>query len=771
MPSTVVTAVVRERIEVHGVVQGVGFRPFVHRLARSMALDGWVANDAGGVVAEVQGDPDRLELFARRLLDDAPPAARVTAVSRSGIEVAGGGGFLIAPSRRGGPARTEGAPDLAICDDCRRELLDPTDRRHRHPFISCVHCGPRFTVTTALPYDRSTTTMAGFAMCERCRHEYGDPSDRRHHAQTVCCHDCGPRLGYERADGSTSGTTGSGGARSAGDRDALAAAVADLVAGRVVAVKGIGGWHLACRADDDAAVARLRRRKGRPDKPLAVMVADLAAARRLGVLDDVEAATLQGPARPIVLLARRPTAALSDHVAPGLPWLGLFLPYTPLHVLLLEDGPGPLVLTSANVAGSPIVHDDHVARRTVLGRLADGLLGHDRPIVVPCDDSVVRVVDGEPSTLRRSRGFCPLPLALPAPVPPTLGVGGDLKAAFCLAEGRAARMSQHLGDLTDPGAVDGFERSVDHLGRVGGAAPVQVAADRHPGYASRRWAEARFATVAGVQHHRAHVAAVMAEHGVGPDVEVAAVAFDGTGYGDDGAIWGGEVFRGTYRHLRRVGHLAPVLLPGGDAAIRRPARVALAYLRAAALRPTADLAPVAALGPHETAVVLRQLETGFNCVPTTSMGRLFDAAASLLGLRHLVTYEAQAAIELEAAATGWNADRPELTFPIDADGVADPAPVVRGLVEGRRAGTAVGALAAAFHDAVAELVAGWATRIDRPVVVLSGGVFQNAVLVQATRHRLEEAGFTALVPRSVPANDGSLALGQVVLAAVGGGEG
>jgi hydrogenase maturation protein HypF len=753
----------REQVRVTGVVQGVGFRPFVHRTATALGLSGFVLNDRHGVLAEVEGDARAVDEFARRLVEDAPPRAVVGEVRRRPTAPTGERGFrILASLPAGGDApRTPVPPDTALCADCRRELFDPADRRYRHPFITCTACGPRFTIVERLPYDRPHTTMASFELCPACRREYDDPADRRYHAQPLCCPACGPRLSLRRSDGS---------GVDADDDASLRAAVADLWAGRIVAVKGLGGHHLAVRADDPAAVERLRARKRRGDKPFAVMVRDLDVAHRLAHLDDPEVEALDSPAAPIVLVRRRgaprPGVVVAEQVAPASPLLGLLLPYTGLHHLLLADGPPALVMTSGNLAGEPIVHDDRDACDRLLGDLGDTLLTHDRPIRVPCDDSVVRVVDGAVVPLRRSRGYAPLPVRLPVPVPPTLAVGGDLKAACCLATGRDAWMSQHLGDLQGPAALDALERTVATMSSFHHIDPRRTVADRHPRYLGARWAHRRDPATVAVQHHRAHIASLLAEHGVGPAVAVCGVAFDGTGFGDDGTVWGGEVFAGTVGALRRVGHLAPHRLPGGDAAVRHPARVAVSLLLDAGLALTDDLAPVAALG-DDLAVVVRQLEAHSHCVPSSSMGRLFDAVASLTGLRHEVTFEAQAAVDLEAAAASWDGPTPRYRFEVDDTLVASPHDLLREIVTDLRRGVAVAAVAAGFHRAVADLVAVWADRVGLEVVGLSGGVFQNAVLTSAAVRCLRRAGHRVLTHRVVPPNDGGLALGQVLLGALG----
>ena len=756
----------REQVRVRGVVQGVGFRPFVARLAAGLGVSGTVANDADGVLIDAESPPEVLDEFVRRLQDEAPPQARVEQVRRRPLPPAGGRGFRILPSPSGqGPARTLVPPDLGLCADCERELFDPADRRYRHPFITCTNCGPRFTIIERLPYDRPNTTMGRFELCPACAREYHDPTDRRYHAQPLCCPACGPRLRLHRAGSA---------ATVHGDERCLRAAVADLAAGRIVAVKGLGGYHLVVRADDPGAVARLRDRKQRGDKPFALMVRDLDTARGFAEIDDRTARVLTGPVRPVVLVPRRRPAAGRvpepvEAVAPANPLVGVMLAYTGLHHLLLADGPPVLVCTSGNVSDEPIVHDDDDALERLLGPLADTLLTHDRAIRVPCDDSVVRVVDGEEVPIRRSRGYAPLPVRLPVSVPPTLAVGGELKNTCALGTDRNAWLSQHLGDMENLAALGALERTADALASFHGVRPRRTVADLHPGYRSRRWAERRDPGTVTVQHHRAHVASVMAEHGIPPGTAVTGIAFDGTGYGDDGTIWGGEVLAGPYHDLRRVGHLARFPLPGGDAAVRHPARVALALLRSAGLGWDPALPPVVAVDEVGRRLLDAQLERGVGCVPTSSMGRLFDGVASLLGIRHEAGYEAQAAIELEGVAATWAGPVPDLGFELAADGVASWVPVVQALVEGRRAGCPLGALAAGFHAAVVDLVVAWADRVGLGTVALSGGVFQNALVLSGASRALREAGFEVLTHRVVPPNDAGLALGQLVLGAVASG--
>ncbi|MFD4688924.1 carbamoyltransferase HypF [Streptomyces sp. NPDC058463] len=772
---------VRRRFEVRGVVQGVGFRPFVYVTASELMLSGLVTNTGDGVLAEVEGPAGAVEEFGRRLRADAPPLAVVEDVRTSDLATCGGEGFTIEHSRTADRARTLVPPDIATCRDCFDELADPSNRRYRHPFITCTHCGPRFTIVTGLPYDRAATTMADFEMCAACRTEYEDPGDRRFHAQPVACPDCGPRLEL----------VGGEGVPLSRDEDALRTARKLLADGGIIAVKGLGGYHLVCDARNAAAVTELRRRKRRGGKPFAVMVPDLDVARQLVTVTADEEELLTGGRRPIVLLPRRPAGAgartgVSDAVAPGCPDLGLLLPYTPLHVLLFgigDDDPGPdaLVMTSANLSGEPIVTDDGDAL-TVLAPLVDGWLRHDRRIHVPCDDSVSRYVAGAELPLRRSRGYAPLPLALPFDVPPTLAVGADLKNTCALGEGRYAWLSQHIGDMDDLATVDALTRTEKHLEELTGVVPALLVADRHPGYRSGDWARNRAAgrPVRTVQHHHAHIASVMAEHGLGRNEQVIGIAFDGTGHGDDGAAWGGEVLVAGYASFRRAAHLGYVPLAGGDASVLRPYRMALAHLHAAGLPWDADLPAVLACPAAERQVLAHQFATGFGCVPTSGMGRLFDAVASLAGVRHEVAYEAEAAMELEGLARSAAADplaaENGYRFAIrpgagEDPAVADPGPVVRAVVSDVRAGVPAGRIAARFHAAVAALVVDLAdlcrTSTGLDTVALGGGVFQNAVLLEAAQHGLTERGFTVLRPRLLPPNDGGIALGQLMIAAAG----
>lgn len=772
----------RRRVTVRGVVQGVGFRPYLYGLATELALAGHVTNTPEGVVAEVEGSAAAVARFCDLIAAQAPPLACVESVQHREMPPVGGTAFAILTSRTGGPARTLVSPDSATCADCLAELAAPADRRHRHPFVNCTHCGPRFTIVTGVPYDRANTTMAGFAMCPDCAREYADPADRRFHAQPVACPACGPRLRLVLAQEARLGN--------AEEPDPVTEARALLKRGAILAVKGLGGYHLACDASNPETVALLRRRKARGDKPFAVMARTADDVRHLVRLSPAERRLLEGRARPVVLVRRRPHPSYApgdlrpaDAVAPGSPDLGVMLPYTPVHHLLLglpgdPDGPRLLVMTSGNLSGEPIVTDDNEALER-LAHLADAWLTHDRPIHVPCDDSVVRVCDGEPLVIRRSRGYAPLPVSLPLAVRPALAVGGDLKNAFCLGAGRQAWLSAHIGDMDDVGTQRVFERAVAQLESITGVRPETLVRDRHPGYRSAGWADRNAAhrPVVRVQHHHAHIAAAMAEHGLAGTRPVIGVAFDGTGHGDDGAVWGGEFLCADYDRFTRFGHLAYVPLPGGDAAVRRPYRMALAHLRAAGIDWSDDLACTTACPPDELHVLERQLERGLNCVPTSSMGRLFDAVSSLAGVCHRAGYEAQAAVELEGAALHAPADdTTAYAFALHAsqesrDGAvrADPAPVLAAIVGDLRVGVEPALVAARFHRGVTGLVHRMCARARErhglDTVALTGGVFANTLLSSACAAALREDGFTVLRHHLVPPNDGGLALGQLMVAA------
>ncbi|MFE0172873.1 carbamoyltransferase HypF [Streptomyces sp. NPDC059002] len=751
------------RFEVFGTVQGVGFRPFVHRLATGLGLDGWAANAGGHVRGEVAGPPCAVEEFTERLRTDAPVLARVRQVRVTAVRghfplPASGFGIRhseAARARTGGPR--EIPPDAAICAACLSELWDPADRRFRHPFINCTDCGPRATVIDDLPYDRIRTTMRSFPLCAACAAEYDDPTDRRFHAEPLACPDCGPRLSWDELSGEA----------------ALRAAVKAVESGGIVAVKGVGGYQLVCDATDRAAVRALRERKHRPAKPFAVMVQDLGTVRELARMSRTERALLESPARPVVLLAGR-GPGLAPEVGPGVRGVGLFLPTTGLHHLLLRELARPLVVTSGNLADEPIATADTEARRS-LATVADGFLAHDRPIRARYDDSVVQAVGRSVLTVRRARGLAPapLPLAVAAPTP-LVAVGAQLKHTFTLADGHGAHLSPHGGDLADAATLDAFTRAYDDLVRLTGVTPRAVAHDLHPGYLSTQWARDRSLPRIPVQHHHAHVAACAAEHGL--RTPFVGVAYDGLGLGDDGTLWGGEVLVADLTGYRRAGRFATAPLPGGEAAVRHPYRMALGCLHGTELlggpRPYPWLTRSfnERLDPSEAAVVRSMVARGINAPRASSAGRLFDAVASLLGLVDSVSYEGEAAAALETAAGAVRA------LPLDhrvvrVDGlwVYDPGPTLIDLLHRQHSGESVPELAAAFHltlaAVTAELVAHAVADGAPRTVCLGGGCFVNRRLLAEVGRRLRAQGLRVLVPEAVPVGDGGISYGQAAVAA------
>jgi hydrogenase maturation protein HypF len=718
MPIAPPHSVERRRILVRGVVQGVGFRPFVHNLARDAGLTGFVQNDGAGVTIEIQGEARALDEFVGRVADRAPPLARVESLVTSRLAPREEPSFVIQASGDAGSGALIPA-DVATCDDCLRELFDRSDRRYRYPFINCTQCGPRFTIVRASPYDRVNTTMAGFSMCADCRREYEDPADRRFHAEPIACPACGPRLSMP-----------------------LDRAIGLLHEGKILAVKGLGGYHLACDAANETAVARLRARKHREEKPFAVMAAD---PHDQVELTQLEAEMLRGPDRPIVLARRRPDAAIAASVAPGNPWLGVMLPYTPLHHLLLADFAPPLVMTSGNRSDEPIAFDNDDAHRRLAG-VADAFLEHDRPIHRRCEDSVVRAE----FPVRRSRGRAPRAIPLPYPASrPLVATGAELKSTFCVARGDEAFLSAHLGDLDNAAAYRAFGTDLELYRSMLGVEPEVFACDMHPDYLASKWAREQAGEVVEIQHHHAHAAACLAEHC--ETRPALALVFDGNGYGPDGTLWGGELLRCNLNDYVRLAHLRPVALPGGEAAIRAPWRVAGAYLEIAERPvPFADWALV-----RESMKVNAPLSSG--------MGRLFDAVAALLGVRATVSYEGQAAIELERLAGDTIAEPYRCS--LDGGVIAGPE-LVASAYDDHRAGRPRAEIAAAFHEGVAAAAIGVCAQAGGPkLVVLSGGTFQNLRLVRSVRTGLESLGFTVLTHRRVPPNDGGISYGQAAIAA------
>jgi len=753
---------------VSGVVQGVGFRPFIYRLAIEEGLAGFIGNNTGGVTIEIEGAVAHLDVFLARLRREQPPLARIDSVRVRELPATGEATFRIMVSERLGPVSTGIPADAATCPDCLRELLDPQDRRFLYPFLNCTNCGPRFTITRRIPYDRPQTSMAVFPMCPACQREYDDPANRRFHAQPNACWVCGPRLWLVGADG-----------KEIPADDAVTACIDRLVAGQVMAIKGIGGFHLSVDATNPAAVMRLRERKRRYGKPLAVMVRDLDAARAVCALTAEEEALLTTSARPIVLARRRNGCGIADNVAPGIPWLGVFLPYAPLqHLLFTDPRIQALVMTSANLSEEPIAidNDEALAR---LGGIADAFLMHNREILQRCDDSVAAIVDGAPQLVRRARGFVPLGVELPLDAPRLLAVGGHLKNVFALARGRFAYQSQHLGDLENLTGIRFFEESLDHLMRTFEIEPRTVVHDLHPGYLStqwaKKWAQERGLRLIAVQHHHAHVAGCMAEHGL--TGEVIGLALDGTGYGTDGRIWGGEVLIARLGSFERFAHLEYVPMPGGEKAIKEPWRMALGHLRAAGF----DVGSSRTLGlvgakEKEARVLARMMERGVNAPLTSSLGRLFDAVAAVVLNRRVVDYEAQAAIELEGIAVDESDDEPGYAMELIGGDWArrepaqiSAAPLWRELVGDLQAGVNKARIAARFHAGVAAgfvraaVLARTATGVNR--VALTGGCMHNRRLARLLRVKLEAEGFEVFQHRHVSPGDGGLSYGQVVVAA------
>ncbi len=820
------------RVHITGIVQGVGFRPFVYNLATQLHLMGWVRNTSAGVDIEVDGNKAALDDFLKRLRDEAPPLSRIDELAASFGPANGFRSFDIIHSEAIPSAFQPISPDVAICDDCLRELFDPSDRRYRYPFINCTNCGPRFTIIKDIPYDRPKTTMAGFPLCPDCEREYKDPTDRRFHAQPVACPVCGPSVWLEM-----SSRRQVSGVRSPEGDDAIHETRRLLTEGNIVAIKGLGGFHFACDATDAKAVTELRRRKLRVDKPFALMMPDLETVERHCLVNDAERELLLSAARPIVLLRRRPESNIAREVAPGQDNIGVMLPYTPLHYLLFAnpdlrpstfDLP-PLVMTSGNLSEEPIATYNDEARER-LSQLTDAFLFHNRDIHIRCDDSVVRVfeqgggqvgrytgrqVDRYTSTqvhtetndqsaihsvspnpyplspnsyplspssypssrlplsriypIRRSRGYSPFPVKLPFDVPQLLATGSELKNTFCLTNKNYAFLSHHIGDMENYETLKSFEQGVEHFERLFRVKPVAIACDLHPNYLATRYAIERAQRenlpTFQIQHHHAHIAACMAEHGLDGSRPVIGLAFDGTGYGDDGAIWGGEILAADYRGYQRVGQLEYFPLPGGDAAIKKPARTALALLWALGLDWDERLASVSEFCADDRTLLRTQLEKNINTPPTSSMGRLFDAAAALAGVRQSVNYEAQAAIEFEALADEAEAGKYPFKWDQAKIGVRG---AVEALVADVLAGVPLPKISARFHNGLAEVCREACVELREKMgineVALSGGVWQNIILLGCVLSLLQNEGFKVYIHRETPTNDGGLSLGQAVIA-------
>ncbi|MBI5484266.1 MAG: carbamoyltransferase HypF [Deltaproteobacteria bacterium] len=788
---------IRRHYKITGIVQGVGFRPFVYRLAHELGLSGLVRNSPAGVEIEAQGLAQALAAFEQALSHDAPPLAVISSITSDDIPIIDDTTFEILPSSAGEPD-IQIAPDSALCSDCLRELFDPSDRRYRYPFITCTNCGPRYSIITGIPYDRPKTTMADFPLCQDCFHEYIDPLNRRFHAQPVACHSCGPQvsllkapspplplLGRECCSSTQRGEVGRG-------EDAILQAVDLLLQGHILAVKGIGGYHLAVDACNPAAVQKLRERKQRDEKPFAVMTADLEAARRLALMNETEERLLVSAEAPIVIVRKSPDCQVSPQVAPNNGWLGLMLPYAPLHHLLFGAGSTfdvqssmstttnveprtrltALVMTSGNISDEPVAFEDEDAIKRLSG-IADYFLIHNRPIHIRSDDSVMRVFQGKPLFYRRARGYAPRAVKLPFQLQPLLAVGAELKSSVCLARNDQAFLSQHIGDLQNDSSYDSFCQTIHHLSDILEIRPAQAACDLHPDYLSSRYAEESGLPLLKVQHHHAHLASCMAENGLSG--EVIGVIFDGTGYGPDGTVWGGEFLVGGYDGYSRAAHFRNTPLPGGDAAVREPWRMAVSYLYQALGEAafSTDHPAVRQLSDQERRVFVGMLSRGINSPMTSSCGRLFDAVSALLDLRHEVSYDGQAAIELEALAetvecSGTESYRYRVVLHESGPAELDFSQMIMDILADVDVGIPPAVIAARFHVTLATaatdvcLIISGSSGLDR--VILSGGAFQNRLLSEMVYNALTKNGLQVFTHRLVPPNDGGIALGQAAIA-------
>jgi len=757
------------KVQITGIVQGVGFRPFVFNLANRLGLKGWVKNTSAGVTLEVDGEPQVLDRFLDILQKEAPAMSKIDQININKKPVEGFTSFEIIASEPIPSAFQPISPDISICSDCLKELFDPSNRRYRYPFINCTNCGPRFTIIEDIPYDRPKTTMAGFQMCSVCADEYLDPRDRRFHAQPVACADCGPHIWIESAKITFDST-----------KDPVLETQRLLVEGFIIAIKGLGGFHLACDASNTLAVEELRRRKLRVDKPFALMMPDLQTVDQYCLIDRNERILLGSYQRPIVILKRRPDSTLPASLTPGQDTLGVMLPYTPLHYLLTSaqenmEVKRVLVMTSGNLSEEPIAIENQEALFR-LDSLADAYLLHNRPIRTRCDDSVMRISQSENKILpiRRSRGYAPLPIQMPWELPPSLATGTELKNTFCVARGQYAFLSHHIGDMQNYETLQSFEDGITHFERLFRIRPEIIACDQHPDYLATRFAVERASReqvpLVKVQHHHAHIASCMADNTFPSNQPVIGVAFDGTGYGQDGAIWGGEFLLASYSNFQRFAHLQYAPLPGGDAAIRYPARTALAYLWQAGLEWSPELSPVRTVRAEEQTALRYQLEYKINTPLTSSMGRLFDAVAALVGLRPKVNYEAQAAIELEAIADPGEAGLYDFDyFASHTDGlIVDPTPLLKAILLDYLNHTPPSIISARFHNSIVEMISQVALSMRNSqqvsTVILSGGVWQNLLLLRKTLESLRYNGFQVLTHNQVPPNDGGVALGQAVIA-------
>jgi hydrogenase maturation protein HypF len=773
------------KIHITGIVQGVGFRPFVYKQATQQGLTGWVCNTSAGVDIEVNGEPAEITNFINNIKSDAPPLARIDSIEYHQIPVSPYGSFEILHSKEISNSFQPISPDFCICEDCLRELFDPTNRRYLYPFINCTNCGPRLTIIEEIPYDRQYTTMKDFEMCPNCKSEYSDPVDRRFHAQPIACPVCGPQVWLESSDKK-------GGIQNqliAKYDDAISSAQKMLVKGKIIAIKGLGGFHLACDATNPRAVAELRKRKLRVDKPFALMMPDIASVEAHCILSDTEHELLVSRERPIVILKRKENSSIALDISPRQNTLGIMLPYTPLHYLLFsplrknryikQNKPKqtpPLVMTSGNLSEEPIAIDNNEARERLSG-LADAFLMHDRPIRTRCDDSVIRTFRGNTFPLRRSRGYAPFPVYLKSVSPQILAVGVELKNAFCLTRDQYAFLSHHIGDMENVETYDSFVDSITHYESLFRIKPIAIAYDLHPNYLASRYAIDRATSEGlhsfGIQHHHAHIAACMVENSIASDRPIIGVAFDGTGFGEDGAIWGGEFMLADYQGYKRVCHLAYIPLPGGDTAIRKPARTALAYLWSSKLEWDPEYLPVVSICAEERSILKSQLEFNINTPLSSSMGRFFDAVASITGVQQKINYEAQAAIEFEGLADP--CENGEYNWILEPNGnhngpqyQINPAPLINEVLENMQNNISISIISTRFHNSIARMVYKVCTtlRSDYGIddVVLSGGVWQNMTLLHRTYNLLVSDNFRVYIHHQVPTNDGGLALGQAVIA-------
>jgi len=749
-------------IHINGIVQGVGFRPFIYNLAMDHNLKGWVRNSASGVDIEVVGDPAEIENFIAQIPEQAPPLAQIDTMKSEKTSIKSYSDFKIIPSKNKETDFIPVSPDVAICDQCQTEMFDPDDRRYRYPFINCTNCGPRFTIIRDIPYDRPFTTMAGFMMCPDCREEYENPRDRRFHAQPVACPVCGPQVWLEITPGEKVSEKGA----------AIQQARQLLREGKILAVKGLGGFHLACDATNPKAVARLRSRKRRPAKPFALMAFNIDIIQKSVVTEPAALDLLQSPQSPIVLMPKKEGSDIAEEVAPGQSRLGFMLPYTPLHLLLTEPAkgfPSALVMTSGNLSEEPIIKENQTARTRLEG-IADAYLLHNRPIHMRIDDSVFGIVEGEPYPIRRARGFAPNPIRLGNTLPQVLAVGPQMKNTFCLTRDKYAFLSHYIGEMENWETYQDFQKAVVHYQSLFRIQPLAIGYDLHPDYLTTKYALEKAQTdrlpAYPIQHHHAHLASGMVENGLDPEQMVAGLIFDGTGYGTDGAIWGGEVLIGNCLDFKRVLHQKYVPLPGGDLAIRKPARMALSTLWAYGIEWSENLTPYNSVSQIERKALKHQLESGVNTPSTSSMGRLFDVVASLIGIRQSITYEAQAAIELEALA-----DASELGYypwQIDGDEI-NIKPIITSILEELKDQVEKPVIAARFHNSIAQLSLEIAQQIKREFsidhFVLSGGVWQNQLLLERTMALFKKENLKYLIHKQMPPNDGCVAFGQALITA------